>query len=162
MARRRGSIREFQETLARKLAAQAQATPARWLLAQAGQSTYALPLAQTAGVVHEFQVAPVPWAPAAYRGVANVRGDLYDVIDLAAAVGIERTPVTQNARLVLLATQVANRCALLVRQVIGLRHDEDLLQDKSWQDRQTGRQVSSLDVTEVLTRAAAQFEENRS
>ena len=126
---KRTDIRQFQAQLAQALQAAQQGKGqegARWLAVLAGRHRVLLPLAETAGVIHEFALHSVPFAPAAYRGVTNVRGELYDVVDLAVAVGATPTALTSSARLVLAASAIAPRLALLATQVMGLRRVTDL------------------------------------
>ncbi len=121
---KRTNIRQFQAQLAEALLAAQQGRSeetARWLAVRAGPHCVLLPVVETAGVIHEFTLHPVPFAPSAYRGLSNIRGELVDVIDLAALLGAPPTPFTAAARLVLVSPAIAARLALLVSQVVGLR-----------------------------------------
>ncbi len=53
--------------------------------------------------------------------MANVRGSLYAVVDLAAFMGERPTPVGPRSRLLLVGQRHAMNSALLVDQVLGLR-----------------------------------------
>jgi twitching motility protein PilI len=58
-----------------------------------------------------------PW----YLGLANVRGSLMGVIDLARYLDPHATAAGPDARLVSLAPRLGFNCALLVTRVYGLR-----------------------------------------
>lgn len=143
---KRTDIRAFQAQLAQALLAAQQGvgeTAARWLAVEAGRHHLLIPVTETAGVLHEFSLQPVPFAPPAYRGLTNVRGELYDVVDLAAALGDPVTPPAAANRLVLVAAGLAPRVALLVTQVAGLRREtafrpaaecDPTMSQPTWQD----------------------------
>jgi twitching motility protein PilI len=59
-----------------------------------------------------------PW----FRGLANIRGNLFSVIDLAAFQGRDPTPQTPDARLLLVADHYNMSAALLVTRMLGLRN----------------------------------------
>jgi len=125
----RTDIRQFQAQLAEALLAAQQGRSeeaARWLAVLAGPHRALLPVVETAGVIHEFALHPVPFAPAPYRGLSNVRGELFDVVDLAVLLNATSTPLNTTARLVLVSSTIAARLALLVHQVLGLRRVTEL------------------------------------
>ncbi|WP_217125305.1 chemotaxis protein CheW [Hydrogenophilus thiooxidans] len=126
---KRTDIRRFQEALAQKLAAAQQRSEgiaARWLGVMIGSQPVLLPLAATAGVIQEFTLTSVPFAPAHFAGVTNVRGELHDVIDLAPLLTEAASAPSSSARLVVLQPARTPRTALLVARVVGLRREESL------------------------------------
>ena len=74
------------------------------------------------------EVLPVPALQAVpltkhwYLGVANVRGNLYSVTDLALFLGWQATPRTASSRIVLINSVKTSQAAILIDAVIGLRH----------------------------------------
>jgi len=67
----------------------------------------------------DFSLLPgvKPWA----RGVANIRGNLITVIDLAAFLGL-RSPIASNKGRVLVINQPGLMAGILVDEIHGLRH----------------------------------------
>ncbi len=92
-------------------------------------------LSQISEVLPCPAITPVPGTRRWVKGIANVRGNLFTIIDLPEYFGKE--PVLMNDRARLLIMNIPNfNTALLVNEVLGLRHfDEE-------QERQD---ISSLD-----------------
>lgn len=68
-------------------------------------------------------LTPVPLAKPWLRGVANVRGDLYCVTDIAAYLQLGAATGEHGNRVLVLADREAH-AALLVERVLGLRDPE--------------------------------------
>ncbi|MBI5626582.1 MAG: chemotaxis protein CheW [Nitrosomonadales bacterium] len=66
-------------------------------------------------------LTPVPFTKPWFRGVANVRGNLYSVIDMAAYEHSGAASGDTNNRVLLVAGRYAVNAALLVDCVLGLR-----------------------------------------
>ena len=67
---------------------------------------------------------PVPYMKRTrdwYLGLANIRGNLTGVIDLARYMGEAPTVLAPDSRVVTFATGLGFNCALLVSRVLGLR-----------------------------------------
>ncbi len=120
---RRISLREFQQDLVRRLteAATADAPSAR-LGVQVGDELWLVRLEEAGEVIPVPPVAHVPLTQPWFRGLANIRGNLFSVIDLAAFQGREPTPQTPDSRLLLVADRYNMSAALLVNRMLGLRH----------------------------------------
>lgn len=120
---RRVSLREFQQDLVRRLneAAAADAPSAR-LGVQIGTELWLVRLEEAGEVIPVPPIAHVPLTRAWMRGLANIRGNLFSVIDLAAFQGGEPTPLTPDARLLLVAERYHLNAALLVSRMLGLRN----------------------------------------
>lgn len=132
----REALRELQSRLAERLQ-QARAEPrgASWLALEcAGQGLLvALP-----GAGEIF--APTPLLPVAhiqpwFLGVANLRGQLHGVVDLAVFLGLRdaaaaaqaaREAARDSTRLVALNPSLGAQCALRVDRLLGLRSAEQL------------------------------------
>lgn len=65
---------------------------------------------------------PVPLTKHWYLGVANVRGNLYSVTDLAQFLHWQSSAKTLSSRIVLLNSVKTTQAAILIDAVIGLRH----------------------------------------
>jgi twitching motility protein PilI len=69
---------------------------------------------------------PVPGARRWFRGMANIRGNLYAVSDLGDFLFGKPTPESANNRLLLAHSKLGVNAALLVEQTLGLRHRSQL------------------------------------
>lgn len=121
-------LREFQSHLAGRLQAAKtnEEPPAAWLAVEAGTQKYLLPLGQSAEIFPCGALQPVPYTQPWFTGVANLRGGLYGVIDLASFISgqlpLLRTDAALAAcRLVTLSQDFEINCALLVDRLAGLR-----------------------------------------
>ena len=122
---KRISLREFQEGLVRRLA-DATSSDHRTLLGiQAGEENWIVDLPQAGEILPAPPLSPVPLTRPWYRGLANVRGTLYGVVDFAAFQG--GPPITPGgqARLLLIGAKHGVNCAILVSRIVGLRSPED-------------------------------------
>jgi twitching motility protein PilI len=121
---RRTSLREFQQGLVRRLNEAQAATdvPLTRLGVQVGAQHWLVKLDEAGEVIPLPKVASVPRARAWYRGLANIRGNLYSVVDLAAFQGGEITQQTPDARLLLVGERFGMNAALLVNRMLGLRN----------------------------------------
>ena len=62
----------------------------------------------------------LPW----FLGVANVRGNLYNITDLAQFIGLPPTPKSINNRIVLINSDVTTQVAVVIDSLVGLRSVE--------------------------------------
>ncbi len=121
------ALRELQSRLAERLqAVRGQARSLSWLAVECSGRGFLLPL-QDAGEIHALAaIVPVAHAKPWFLGVANLRGGLHGVVDLAAFLGI-KTPERgaegnrERAQLVALNAALEINCALLVDRLAGLR-----------------------------------------
>ena len=89
MARRTG-LREFQLSVAEKLRTAATRTAAASKLGfQVGSENWFVALHQVNEVIPVPSLVPVPRTQSWFRGVANVRGNLYSMVDFAAFQGAD-------------------------------------------------------------------------
>jgi twitching motility protein PilI len=118
---RRTSLRAFQERLAERLR-EASANPSQhWLVLRAGGRRLLLPLTDAAAIANEFTLTPIPRAPACYRGLANVRGNLVGVVDLGWLENGTETTLGKQSLLLVLAPRLIENTALLLEETAGLR-----------------------------------------
>jgi twitching motility protein PilI len=95
----REALRELQTRLASRLqAARSEGTSvSSWLAVESGGSFYLLPLAQSGEIFPWVTVQPVPYTQGWFLGVANLRGGLHGVIDLAVFLGLEPSVQLRDA-----------------------------------------------------------------
>jgi len=147
-------LRAFQQELATRLAAKtaAQVEQSRLGVACAGVR-WLIRLADAGEVIAIPAVASVPLTKPWYLGIANIRGNLYGVIDFGAFLGGSTgspSPGEAAARLVLFGPRVGElRAGLVVHRVLGLRNLSELSQagapegapawyGSRWTDREGG------------------------
>jgi twitching motility protein PilI len=124
----REALRDLQSRLASRLqAARTEGAQASWLAVESGGSKYLFPLAQSGEIFPFVSAQPVPYTQDWFIGVANLRGGLYGVVDLASFVGgqapIVRSDATRaESRLVALNAMLEVNCALLIDRLAGLRN----------------------------------------
>jgi twitching motility protein PilI len=96
--------------------------PIQQLGMQVGATRYLLDLLEAGEIVSPVPLARVPLTLPWYLGLANVRGLLVGVIDLARYLGEDGPPASgPSARLVTFAPTLGFNCALLADRVYGLR-----------------------------------------
>jgi twitching motility protein PilI len=124
----REALRELQSRLASRLqAARTEGVQASWLAVEAAGQKFLFPLAQSGEIFPFASAQHVPYTHAWFLGVANLRGGLYGVVDLASFVGgrppTPRSDTTRaEARLVALNSALDVNCALLIDRLAGLRN----------------------------------------
>ena len=123
----RVSLRDYQRGLAERLrGAQAGAMAASRLGLQVGQDPWVVDLADAAELIPVPAITAVPLTRPWFRGVVNVRGNLYNVVDLPAFFGGTPVAAGEQARLLLLAERILMRSALLVDRSLGLLDAREL------------------------------------
>lgn len=126
----REALRELQTRLANRLqAARSEGVQTSWLAVESAGSRYLFPLAQSGEIFPFASTQAVPYTQPWFLGVANLRGGLYGVVDLAGFVGnrpaAARTEASRaESRLVALGATLEVNCALLVDKLAGLRNVE--------------------------------------
>jgi twitching motility protein PilI len=128
------ALRELQTRLANRLQAARTRPRARgWLAVECAGVGLLLPLAQAGEIFPLKSLLKLPHAKPWLTGVAQLRGDLYTVVDLAAFLGL-RAPQSGDAasglsgpgQLVMLAPALQVNAALRVDRLAGLRGEEQL------------------------------------
>ena len=80
----RQALKDLQIRLAERLQlARTQGIAPLWLAVEAGEKKYLFPLAQSGEIFPWVGIQPVSYTQAWFLGVANLRGGLYGVVDLA-------------------------------------------------------------------------------
>ncbi len=120
-------LRAFQRELASRLATKtaAQVESSRLGLA-CGGDRWLIRLADAGEVVTVPEIVPVPLTRPWYLGVANIRGNLYSVVDFSQFLGRE-APAGGALRLVLFGPRAGEMNAgIVVQRVLGLRNVTEL------------------------------------
>ena len=128
-AGRRTRLRQYQvQLLERMQAARNNATPrVNQLGIQIGAERYLLDLTQAAEIVAVGAITVVPLTQPWYLGLANIRGNLISVIDLARYHNLQSETTTgSDSRIITFATGLGFNCGLLVSRVYGLRYAADM------------------------------------
>lgn len=126
----RQALRELQTRLADRLQiARTQGVAASWLAVEAGGKNYLFPMAQAGEIFPMGATQAVPYTQAWFLGVANLRGGLFGVVDLASYVtgrsAPAKTEVTRKeSRLVALNAALEVNCALMIDRLAGLRNQQ--------------------------------------
>ena len=124
------ALRELQTRLATRLqAARDQEQSVSWLAVESGASHYLFPLTQADEIFARAPIQPVPYAHGWFVGVANLRGGLFGVVDLARYVGGATTAApavapeanAAAARMITLNAALEVNCAVLIDRLAGLR-----------------------------------------
>ncbi|HEU0186865.1 MAG TPA: chemotaxis protein CheW [Gallionellaceae bacterium] len=120
---KRFNLRAFQQDVLDRLQQQA-ATGDRitTLGLQVGNQRMLVDMADISEVLELPQLTVVPLTKSWYRGVANVRGNIYGVVDMAAYLNQGETVQDANNRVLLLGQKFAFNAGLLVNRVLGLRN----------------------------------------
>jgi twitching motility protein PilI len=118
------NLREFQEAILSKLkdaANQVGGESSSRLGVTVGNKRFLINLQDVKEVLPVPPMQLVPFTQPWFLGVANVRGNLYSISDLAQFMGMPPTSKSINNRILLLSTESTAQVALLVDSLIGLR-----------------------------------------
>jgi len=127
---KRLNLREFQQNLIDRLQATDMSVDRVFTLGvQIDGRNWLVDMVDISEVLPLPQLTSVPFTKPWFRGVANVRGNVYGVIDMAAyehsgaplRLGSGRASGEANNRVLLVAERYAFNAALLVDRVLGLR-----------------------------------------
>ena len=125
------ALRELQTRLAERMqAARTQPRGQSWLAVECRGHGLLLPLEQAGEIFAMVPLLPVPHTQPWFDGVANLRGGLHGVVDLARFLGLPEVAGAdsgrEQARLIALGAPLGLNAALLVDRLAGLRSLEQL------------------------------------
>jgi twitching motility protein PilI len=151
------SLRDYQRELAERLRNAEAGRSASLLGVQIDDESWLVDLKEAAEVIPVPAITPVPLTRPWFKGLANIRGNLYSVVDFPAF--LQRKPVTlvEQSRLLLLGEGFRLGVALLVDRSLGLRNPAQLTrrdgQSQSWSRAEytddEGRLWKELDVAQL-------------
>lgn len=127
---RRFNLRQFQTELSKRLqeASSLPVETSRLGFMAAGQN-WLVPLSDIDEVMPVPEILPVPGTKPWFRGLTNIRGNLYAVSDLGEFLTGSPTPHSNENRLILAHRKHGVNAALLVEKALGLKqvgHQEAL------------------------------------
>ncbi|MGA2550144.1 MAG: chemotaxis protein CheW [Burkholderiaceae bacterium] len=129
----RTRLREFQAGLAERLRQAATAPTAQSRLAvrvacEGGEQNYLIDLPEAGEIISIPEVSSVPLTKPWYIGLANVRGNLVSVVDLARFDGRGATLLDKDSRVLAFSLALRFNAGILVTRMLGLRNTEQLTQ----------------------------------
>jgi twitching motility protein PilI len=122
------ALRDLQTRLADRLqAAKTQERGEAWLAVECGTRGFLFPLREAGEIFPMTVIAPVPHSHHWFLGVANLRGHLHGVVDLADFLGVKAAAtLREQCRLVGFSQSLGLNCALMVDRLAGLRSESEL------------------------------------
>lgn len=124
MARRTG-LREFQLSVAERLrTAATRATLSSKLGFRVGDTNWFAALHQVSEVIPMPTLVAVPLTEPWFRGVANVRGVLYGIVDFSAFQGGEPISAGSERRVILVSDKLVGGAGIVVSRMLGLRNPD--------------------------------------
>jgi len=132
------ALRDLQSRLAERLqAARTQARGRSWLAVECGTRGFLFPLREAGEIFALAPIVAVPHSQRWFLGVANLRGHLHGVVDLAGFLGVKSAEGGRDqSRLVGFNQTLDLNCVLLVDRLLGLRSEEELTSEP---EASTGR-----------------------
>jgi len=154
----RTSLRDYQRDLAERLRNAEGAANASMLGVQVDDEAWLVDLREAGEVIPVPPITPLPLTRPWFKGLTNIRGNLYSVVDFPAF--LQRRPVVpgDQARLLLLGERFRLGAALLVDRSLGLRNPGQLERREgalpAWARGQyadaEGRVWKELDLTQLV------------
>ncbi len=126
---RESSLREFQTNILARLEEAKKAgaePPAGYLGVVIGSKSVLVNLQEISETMSIVDIQRVPVVKPWFLGVANVRGVLYAINDLAQLLENTLTSVSSNARLLLMSETVVSNVAFVVDKMVGLRKLDEM------------------------------------
>ena len=107
--------------------ARTQGVAPSWLAVEVGNKKYLFPMEQAGEIFPWVATQTVPYTQSWFLGVANLRGGLFGVVDLASYVNgqplaVKTELARKESRLVALNSALEVNCALLIDRLAGLRN----------------------------------------
>lgn len=119
----RVALKDFQARLAERLrAAQTAPTQSAKLGLQIGNERFLVDLADAGEIVPIPDITAVPLTKSWFRGVINLRGNLFAVTDLQLFGGGAPTSVDKDSRVLSFGARLSFNAAILVTRMMGLRN----------------------------------------
>ncbi len=138
---KRFNLREFQQSVLDRLQAQVEGGGNRvsTLGVQVGEEFWLVDMSDINEVLPPPPMTQVPLTKPWYCGVANVRGNLYSIVDFSVYLGGAPVPQEGQSRVLLAGQKFAFNAGLLVSRVLGLRNAED------WQQTEQNGEIRLQD-----------------
>ncbi len=137
---KRLNLLEFQQSLIDRLqVSDLSATRLTTLGVQMAGKNWLVDMTDISEVLPMPKVTAVPFTKPWFRGIANVRGNLFSVVDMAAYQNVGMASGDSHNRVLLVAERYGFNAALLVDRVLGL-HDA-----RTWSQNDVEGQTEYLD-----------------
>jgi twitching motility protein PilI len=120
------SLRDYQRDLAERLRAAESSQNVSMLALQVGEQGWLVDLGDASEVIPVPPITPVPLTRPWFKGVTNIRGNLFSVVDFPAFLGAAPVNVAAESRLLLIGDRFRMGSALLVDRSLGLRNPAQL------------------------------------
>jgi twitching motility protein PilI len=124
---KRFNLREFQQSVLDRLQAQMAMGGSRvsTLGVQIGEELWLVDMSDINEVLPLPPLVAVPLTKSWFCGIANVRGNLYSIVDLSVFTGGAATPREGQSRVLLAGQKFAFNAGLLVTRVLGMRNSTE-------------------------------------
>lgn len=122
----RTSLRDYQRELAERLRSAQGAANASMLGVQVDDEAWLVDLREAGEVIPVPPITPLPLTRPWFKGLTNIRGNLYSVVDFPAFLQCRPVVPGDQARLLLLGERFRLGSALLVDRSLGLRNPAQL------------------------------------
>ncbi|MGH2362725.1 MAG: chemotaxis protein CheW, partial [bacterium] len=122
----RTSLRDYQRKLAERLRGGQGHRATSKLGVRVGTENWMVDLADAGEIIPVPPVTPVPLTRPWFKGMTNIRGNLYCVVDFSAFLGGAPAPITDQSRLLLIGGRFRTGSALLIDRSLGLRDPAQL------------------------------------
>jgi len=106
--------------LARSVVKESQEKSVVLIVFRLGEQRYAIPLVQVVEIQPFEQYSPVPGVPPFIKGVMNVRGQIFTVVDLRVFFSVASGQASERGESILIVEDCGYRVGLLVDDVIGI------------------------------------------
>ena len=152
---KRFNLREFQQGLLDRMQLQVQkGNQVATLGILIGKGNWLVDMADISEVLAVPKLTTVPLTKSWYSGVANVRGNIYNITDLGAYMEYGQTALDVQSRVLLIGQKFNINSGLLVSKVLGLRNASEWLSSEkngllTFQDG-TGQKWNKLDIKQLL------------
>lgn len=144
---KRFNLREFQQQVLDRLQGQASGiAQISTLGVQIGQDFWLVDMTDISEIMPMPMLTTVPLTKPWYCGIANVRGNLYSIVDIKAFLTKESSPREPHNRVLLLGQRFAFNTGLLVSRVLGLRNTGE------WQQNESNGEIRYQDGSGLLWR----------
>ncbi|MFL6573023.1 MAG: chemotaxis protein CheW [Burkholderiales bacterium] len=122
----RTSLRDYQRDLSERLQTAKGAANASLLGVQVDDEAWLVDLREAGEVIPVPPITPLPLTRPWFKGLTNIRGNLYSVIDFPALLQKRPVAAGDQARLLLLGERFRLGAALLIDRSLGLRNPAQL------------------------------------
>ncbi len=126
---KQSQLREYQTSILARLENAKKAgaeSSAGYLGVVIGSKNVLINLQEISETLPVAEIHPVPIVKSWFLGVANVRGVLYAVNDIAQMLEAKFTTLSSNTRLLLISDTVSSNVAFVVEKMIGLRNINEM------------------------------------